>query len=195
MDERLGQQIQFAIEIDKLKGVLRQTLLADGSRQENSAEHSWHLAMMAMLLQEYAPKPVDLLRVIKMLLVHDLVEVYAGDTFCYDLQGNLDKAAREAEAAEKLFGILPALQGLELRELWQEFEENATANAQFATALDRLQPLLQNRETEGATWKMHGINAAQVRDRMSPVQEGIPALWPLVQQIIEEAMEKGYLKE
>jgi putative hydrolase of HD superfamily len=195
MDERLGQQIQFAIEIDKLKGVLRQTLLADGSRQENSAEHSWHLAMMAMLLQEYAPTPVDLLRVIKMLLVHDLVEVYAGDTFCYDLQGNLDKAAREAEAAEQLFGILPAPQGLELRELWQEFEENVTANAQFATALDRLQPLLQNRETQGATWKMHGINATQVRDRMSPVQEGIPALWPLVQQIIDEAMEKGYLKE
>lgn len=194
-NSRLDRQIQFVIEIDKLKSVLRQTLLCDGSRRENSAEHSWHIAMMAIVLSEYAPASVDLLRVIKMLLVHDLVEVYAGDTFCYDVQGNLDKAAREVEAASKLFGMLPEEQNAELRMLWEEFEAKQTADAKFATALDRLQPLLQNQETKGGTWRIHGINVRQVCDRMSPVQEGMPEVWPLMQQIIEEAVTDGYLQE
>lgn len=191
---RLAQQIQFIIEIDKLKGILRQTLLTDESRRENSAEHSWHLAMMAILLAEYAPaSDVDVLRVIKMLLVHDLVEIDAGDTFCYDVQGNQNKAAREVLAATRLFGMLPEEQGAELRSLWEEFEAQETTAAQFAAALDRLQPLLHNQQTRGGTWRIHGISRDQVLRRMHPVKDGAPALWPLVETVIEDAVVAGYL--
>jgi putative hydrolases of HD superfamily len=192
-DIRLAQQIQFIVEIDKLKQVLRQTLLTDGSRQENSAEHSWHLAIMAILLAEYAPQAVDMLRVVKMLLIHDLVEIDAGDTFCYDLKGNEDKAAREALAATRLFGLLPEEQGKELRILWEEFEAQETPTAQFAAALDRIQPLLHNQQTEGGTWRIHGIRRDQVLRRMNPVVKGAPALWPLVEKVIEDSVEAGYL--
>ena len=195
-NNRLTQQIQFIIEIDKLKNILRQTLLTDESRRENSAEHSWHLAMMAILLSEYAPsKDVDLLRVIKMLLIHDLVEIDAGDTFCYDLQANQNKAAREVQAATRLFGILPEDQGIELQELWQEFEAQQTTEAQFAAALDRLQPLLHNQQTRGGTWRIHGISRDQVLQRMYPVKNGAPALWQLVEKVIEDAVAAGYLTE
>lgn len=195
-NNRLAQQIQFVIEIDKLKNILRQTLLTDESRRENSAEHSWHLAMMAILLAEYAPSTdVDLLRVIKMLLIHDLVEIDAGDTFCYDLQANQNKALREVQAANRLFGMLPEEQGIELRELWQEFETQQTTEAQFAAALDRLQPLLHNQQTRGGTWRLHGISRQQVLQRMSPVKDGTPALWQLVEQAIEDAVAAGYLSE
>ena len=190
---RLAQQIQFIIEIDKLKQVLRQTLLTDGSRQENSAEHSWHIAIMAILLAEYAAEAVDVLRVIKMLLIHDLVEIDAGDTFCYDLKGNEDKAAREALAATRLFGLLPEEQGVELRSLWEEFEAQETPNARFAAALDRIQPLLHNQQTQGGTWRIHGIGQDQVMRRMHPVVDGAPALWPLVEKVIEDSVEAGYL--
>jgi putative hydrolase of HD superfamily len=193
MNSRLTQQIQFIIEIDKLKNILRQTRLTDNSRQENSAEHSWHLAMMAIVLVEYAPPDVDLLRVIKMLLIHDLVEIDAGDTFCYDAQGNLDKAAREEQAAIRLFGMLPLEQGKELREIWEEFEVCETATARFAVALDRLQPLLLNQKNQGGTWQLHGITKSQVLQRMAPVKEGSPILGALVEQIIEECIAAGYL--
>ncbi len=195
-NNRLPQQIQFIIEIDKLKNILRQTLLTDESRRENSAEHSWHLAMMAILLSEYAPsEDVDLLRVIKMLLIHDLVEIDAGDTFCYDLQANQNKAAREVQAATRLFGMLPEDQGIELRELWQEFETQKTTEAQFAAALDRLQPLLHNQQTRGGTWRIHSISRDQVLQRMYPVKEGTPTLWQLVEKVIEDAVAAGYLSE
>lgn len=190
---RLAQQIQFIIEIDKLKQVLRQTLLIDGSRQENSAEHSWHIAIMAIVLAEYASESVDVLRAIKMLLIHDLVEIDAGDTFCYDLKGNEDKAAREALAATRLFGLLPEEQGVELRSLWEEFEAQETPDARFAAALDRLQPLLHNQQTQGGTWRIHGIKRDQVRRRMHPVLDGAPALWPLVEKVIEDSVAAGYL--
>jgi putative hydrolases of HD superfamily len=191
---RLAQQIQFIIEIDKLKGVLRQTLLTDESRQENSAEHSWHLAIMAILLAEYAPSPdIDVLHVIKMLLVHDLVEIDAGDTFCYDVQGNQDKAIREVQAADRLFRLLPDDQKAELRALWEEFEAQETVAAKFAAALDRLQPLLHNQQTRGGTWRIHGITQEQVFWRMHPVKDGAPALWPVIQQIIEDCVAAGYL--
>lgn len=193
-NNRLAQQIQFIIEIDKLKNILRQTLLTDESRRENSAEHSWHLAMMAIVLLEYAPSTdIDLLRVIKMLLIHDLVEIDAGDTFCYDLQANENKAMREVQAATRLFGMLP--QGVELRELWQEFEAQQTTEAQFAAALDRLQPLLHNQQTRGGTWRLHGISRDQVLQRMYPVKDGAPALWQLVEKVIEDAVAAGYLSE
>lgn len=195
MDSRLTQQIQFIIEIDKLKNILRQTHLTDNSRQENSAEHSWHIAIMAIVLAEYAPSNVDVLRAIKMLLIHDLVEIDAGDTFCYDVQGNLDKAAREEQAATRLFGMLPAEQGKQLREIWEEFETFKTATARFAVALDRLQPLLQNQQNRGGTWQLYGITKNQVMQRMAPVKDGAPALGLLVEQIIEECVAAGYLNE
>jgi putative hydrolase of HD superfamily len=191
---RLTQQIQFIVEIDKLKQILRQTLLTDGSRQENSAEHSWHLGMMAIVLAEYAPADVDLLCAIKMLLIHDLVEIDAGDTFCYDVQGNQDKAVREAIAATRLFGMLPEGQGLEVRDIWEEFEAQQTPTARFATALDRLQPLLHNQQTQGGTWRLHGITRNQVLKRMSPIKDGAPTLWPFVEQVIETCVAAGYIK-
>lgn len=192
---KLTQQIEFLIEIDRLKGIIRQTLLTDGSRLENSAEHSWHLAMMAIVLKDYAPGSIDILRVIKMLLVHDLVEIYAGDTFCYDEAANQDKADRETAAATKLFSLLPESQGRELKELWQEFEAVQTAEAQFANALDRLQPFLQNWQTQGNTWQSHGINRQQVEQRMIPIKSGTPEIWPLVEQLIADCVERGFLRE
>lgn len=192
---KLTQQIKFLIEIDRLKGIIRQTLITDGSRLENSAEHSWHLAMMAIVLKDYAPGSINILRVIKMLLVHDLVEIYAGDTFCYDEAANQDKADRETAAATKLFSLLPEPQGRELQELWQEFEAVQTIESQFANALDRLQPFLQNWQTEGKTWQVHGINQQQVKQRMSPIKSGTPEIWPLVEQLIADCVEKGFLRE
>ena len=192
---RLTQQIQFIIEIDQLKQVLRQTLLNDGSRRENSAEHSWHLAMMVIVLAEYAPQGVVLLNAIKMVLVHDLVEIDAGDTFCYDVQGNESKAEREAQAALRLFGLLPADQASELRSLWEEFEAQETPTAKFAAALDRIQPLLHNQQNQGGTWLIHNITRDQVMKRMAPVETGAPELWLFVQQVIEDCVAAGYLKE
>ncbi len=192
---RLTQQIQFIIEIDQLKQVLRRTLLNDGSRRENSAEHSWHLAMMVIVLAEYAPQGVDLFTAIKMVLIHDLVEIDAGDTFCYDVQGNESKAQREAQAALRLFGLLPADQASELRSLWEEFEAQQTPTAKFAAALDRIQPLLHYQQNRGGTWLIHGITRDQVMKRMAPVETGAPELWLFVQQVIEDCVAAGYLKE
>ena len=192
---RLHQQLQFIIEIDKLKNVLRQTLLIDGSRRENSGEHSWHLAMMTMVLAEYAPEETDLFRAMKMTLIHDLVEIDAGDTFCFDVKGNESKAQRELEAATRIFGILPEEQGKELRLLWDEFEARETATAKFAAALDRIQPFIHNQQTAGGTWDIHGINRSQVMKRMAPVEEGTPELWDYILGEIENCIAKGYLKE
>ena len=191
---RLAQQIQFVIELDKLKTVLRQTLLTDASRRENSAEHSWHIALMAIVLAEYSPVPVDVLRVIKMLLVHDLVEIDAGDTFCYDIQHNASKSDRETEAADRLFGLLPADQSADLRSLWEEFEAQQTPDALFACAFDRLQPLLNNQQTQGGTWKANGITRDRVLQRMAPIATGAPELWIFVQQLLNDCVTAGYLQ-
>lgn len=190
---RLTQQIQFVIEIDQLKTVLRQTLLTDASRQENTAEHSWHIAMMAIILAEYAPAPVDLLHVIKLLLVHDLIEIDAGDTFCYDVQGNQSKRERELQAADRVFNLLPPDQAIEVRSLWDEFEAQVTPAAQFAACLDRLQPLLNNWQTQGYSWRKHGISQDLVLQRMSPLQTGAPVLWKFVEQLVQECVAAGYL--
>ncbi len=190
---QLSQQIQFILEIDKLKLILRQTLLTDSSRRENTAEHSWHIAVMAIVLAEYAPPGTDIGRVIKMLLVHDLVEIDAGDTFCYDVQGYLSKVEREVEAANRLFGMLPTQQEQELRMLWDEFEEQNTQDARFAAALDRIQPFLHNQKTEGGTWRIHGISREQVMKRMAPVETGAPKLWAFVLQLIDDCVASGYL--
>lgn len=192
--DRLAQQIEFILEIDRLKQILRQTLLTDGSRRENSAEHSWHIALMAVVLSEYAPVGTDLFRAVKMLLIHDLVEIDAGDTFCFDVQGNQNKAEREEQAADRLFGLLPPEQGQELRQLWDEFEAQATVTAQFAAALDRIQPLLHNRQTQGGTWRIHNITYDRVMKRMQPIAVGTPDLWEFVQQTIETCVAEGYLE-
>jgi putative hydrolase of HD superfamily len=192
--ERLEQQLRFIVEIDRLKRVLRQTLIGDASRQENSAEHSWHLALMAVLLAEHAPEGVELGRAVRMALVHDLVEIDAGDTFCYDMQANLDKAERERRCAERLFGMLPAEQGVELRALWEEFEEGASPEARYANALDRLQPLLQNMHTGGGTWRQHGVERERVRQRMRPIQDATPEIWPVVERALADAAERGWVR-
>jgi 5'-deoxynucleotidase YfbR-like HD superfamily hydrolase len=191
---RLEQQLSFCKELDKLKNILRQSLLMDASRRENSAEHSWHLAAMAMLLCEYAVAPVDLTRVLKMLLVHDVVEIDAGDTFAYDAVNLETQHAREQQAADRLFGLLPADQGSELRRLWEEFEHHETAEAKFANALDRLQPLLQNFHSGGQSWMKHQVSRDQVMSRMQPVKVGMPEAWPVVLQIIDDACAAGIVK-
>lgn len=194
-NNRLNQQILFILEIDRLKHILRQTLLIDGSRRENSAEHSWHLAIMAITLSEYAPAGVDIVRAIKMLLIHDLVEIDAGDTFCYDVKANHNKAEKELQAASRIFGLLPEDQARELRSLWDEFETGETLTAKFAAALDRIQPLLHNQQTKGGTWRIHGIRRDQVMKRVAPVETGAPELWPFVLQLIDDCVAAGYLQE
>jgi putative hydrolase of HD superfamily len=194
--DRLEQQIGFIVEIDKLKHILRQSLLLADERQENDAEHSWHLATMAILLSEYAADPkVDLLRVVKMLLVHDLVEIDAGDTFAYDADGHRDKVLREETAAERLFNLLPADQAGEVRQLWDEFEARETPAARYAGALDRLQPVLLNLFSGGGGWRRHGITKQQVIDYNQHIAEGAPDLWDWVREKIEEAVADGVLRE
>jgi putative hydrolase of HD superfamily len=183
---RLEQFIEFLIEADKLKKILRRTLLADASRQENSAEHSWHLALSAMVLEEYAAEPVELRRVVEMVVVHDLVEIDAGDTFAYDVAGNATRRERERAAADRLFGLLPPDAGARLRGLWEEFESCATPEACFATAVDRIQPFLQNVKAGGGTWKIYGLRREQVLERMDPVRTALPALWPMVTRAVDD---------
>ena len=192
--ERLGQQIGFIVEIDKLKSILRRNRLIDCSRDENSAEHSWHIAVMATLLAEYADGEVDTLRVMKMLLVHDVVEIDAGDTGCFDAAANEDKAEREKAAAGRLFGLLPADQASEYRALWEKFETGVTADAKFANAMDRLQPLLNNFHTQGeSSWRPDGTKLEQVQKRMAPIGAGSHALGEYVRELLAEAEQRGYV--
>ena len=191
IDPRLRHQIDFLVEMDKLKQVLRRTMVIGESRLENSAEHSWHLGVMAALLAEYAPDHVDLERTMTMLLVHDVVEIDAGDTFVFDAAAMADKEERELRAAQRLFGLLPADQAGHLRALWDEFEAGATAEARFANALDRFHALLQNVNNGGGTWKRHGVGRDQVLERMDPIRDGAPALWPYVVAAVDEVMGRG----
>ena len=195
MRKRFEKQLGFLVEVDKMKSVLRQTLLADKSRQENDAEHSWHFALMAMILHEYADRTkVDLARVLKMALVHDLIEIYAGDTFAYDDIGNESKEDREALAAKKLFLMLPQDQGCEIKSLWLEFDQMETMDAKYAAAIDRLQPFINNYMTEGHTWKLGNVTSDKVYKRMDMVRIATPDLWPFVIKVIDESIDKGYLK-
>ncbi len=193
-NERIKNQIKFLLVIDEMKNVLRRNLVVDGSRRENDAEHSWHLAMLAMILEEYSAEKVDIERVLKITLVHDLVEVYAGDTFAYDAKGNEDKLDRETEAANRLFGMLDPVQGAEIRALWDEFEEKETAESRYANAVDRLQPLLLNYMTNGHTWKMGDVHAPQIYKRMDIIRTATPELWHIVEGIINTSIETGILK-
>ena len=192
--DRLARQLDFLVEVDRLKGVLRRTTLCDGSRVENSAEHSWHLALSALVLAEHAGPDVDVTRAVRMLLVHDLVEIDAGDTFAYDAAANEGREAREREAARRIFGLLPDAQGAELRALWEEFEEGATADARFAAAVDRLQPLLANDRAGGGSWRAHGIARGQVLRRMAPIEGALPAVWPAVLDVVERNCALGHIR-
>jgi putative hydrolase of HD superfamily len=194
--DRFRQQIEFILEVDKLKNVLRKTILMDRSRRENSAEHSWHIALTVLILSEYVKdSAVDLFRVMKILLVHDLIEIDAGDTYCYDDQGRKDQARREKKAADRIFNLLPADQARSLRELWDEFEERKTPESKFANALDRLQPFLHNYCTEGQIWQENNIKSTQVKSRMHPVDDGSPVLWNYVRFLIDDGVKKGFLGE
>jgi putative hydrolase of HD superfamily len=195
VDTRLAQQIAFVMEIDRLKTILRQTSLMDNSRRENSAEHSWHLAVMALTLGEYAEPGTDLTRVVKMVLVHDIVEIDAGDTFAYDVQGYTDKNEREERAASRIFGLLPDAQRDELLALWHEFEAITTSEARFANALDRLEPLLGNYATGGGSWLKAGVTLAKVQKRMEPIGNVSAELGAYVQQILADSVAKGYIRE
>ena len=195
MTDKLKQQLHFLSEADKMKSVFRQTILSDRTRAENDAEHSWHFALMAMTLFEYAGfEGVDINRVVKMAILHDLVEIYAGDTFAYDVKGNEDKEVREKEAAAKLFSLLPCELAGEYRGMWEEFDLMQTPDAMYAAAIDRLQPFLNNYLTDGHTWVKHGVSADMIYERMAPVKDALPELWEFVECVIGDSCEKGYIK-
>lgn len=191
VDARLGDRIAFLLEVDRLKEVLRQTSITSGERRENSAEHSWHLALLAVVLAPHAAEPVDVATVVRMVLVHDIVEVDAGDSFVY--AEDPAKEARERAAADRLFGLLPAPTSSELRALWDEFEAGHSAEARFARALDRLQPLLLNWVNGGGPWVEHGIPADRVRATNARIGDGAPALWALATRLIDDAVAAGAL--
>lgn len=194
MTERLEKQLDFILELDKLKNIKRRSYVADGSDHEDDAQHSWHLALMAMLLSEYAKEKVDVLHVIKMVLIHDAVEIDAGDTYAYDKEGNVTKREREEKAADRIFCILPEEQAQEMRSLWEEFEAAATPEAKFARTLDNVQPVLLNDITKGRSWKEHGVKAGQVLERNRITREGSDVLWNHVQCLVDKNQKLGNLK-
>jgi putative hydrolase of HD superfamily len=190
--DRLGAQLAFLVEIDRLKLIERRSYIADASRRENSAEHSWHLAMLALVLSEHADARVDLARVVAMVLVHDIVEIDAGDVFVYaDEAAHAAKLEREVLAAERIFALLPDDQAPTFRALWEEYEEGTTDDARFAASLDRLQPLLLNIAAGGTTWREHGITADRVVERNAVIGDGAPLLWERARELIRDAVEQG----
>jgi putative hydrolases of HD superfamily len=193
-NQRLQQQFQFLMELDKLKSVFRRSILSHEKRLENSGEHSWHVTVVAMLLYEYANEAVDLLKIMKMLLIHDVVEIDAGDTYIYDKVSNAGKVDRERKAAERIFGLLPEDQAREFRELWEEFENKETPEAKFAGSCDRLIPLLHNYHAKGHSWQEHGVEMSNVYEINQAIEKGSSLLWEAASKIIKESVEKGYLK-
>ena len=194
MEERLKQQMDFLLEVDKLKFINRQTYLSDGTRRENDAEHSWHLALMAVLLSEHADEEVDLLKVITMVLIHDLVEIDAGDTNAYDEAGKQTQRIREEKAADRIFAMLPKDQGEKFRALWEEFDAYETPEAKFAHVCDNVQPLMLNHATGGKSWRERGIRRSQVEKRNSRVGESSRTMKAYVEGILDKNVEKGNLK-
>jgi putative hydrolase of HD superfamily len=192
---RLEKQIEFLETLDQLKNVFRANSIMDGSRRENSAEHSWHIAVMAMFLSEYAAEEIDTEKVIKMLLIHDVIEIDAGDTFCYDEEGYKDKAEREQRAAVRLFGLLPEDQGREFRKLWDEFEEESTAESRFANSMDRFQVIFQNYRNNGGTWVLHDVPLSSVLKRQEPIKKGAPLLWDTVEEVLRRSCTEGFLRD
>ena len=195
MDERLKKQLAFSLEIDKEKNIFRQTHLSGHGRNENDAEHAWHLAIMDYLLREYTNEEVDIARVMLMCLIHDIVEIEAGDTYAYDTEGKKSQKAREDAAKEKLYSLLPEDQKQELTALFDEFEEYQTAEAKFAHAMDNLQPLLLNHSNNGGDWKEHQVSARQVYGRQTKTKLGSEKLFEVTDKIIQEHIRRGNLQE
>lgn len=191
--ERLQKQMEFILEVDKVKQIVRQTYLTDGNRKENDAEHSWHLALMAVLLKEYANEDVDLMKVIPMVLIHDLVEIDAGDTYAYDSVGLATQRERETKAADRIFGMLPDDQGKNFRDLWEEFEAYETAEAKFAHVLDNCQPLILNDASGGRSWKEHIVHKSQIYKRNEHTEEGSREIWEYIKQLIDKHIQLGHV--
>ncbi|MFD1937140.1 MULTISPECIES: HD domain-containing protein [Nonomuraea] len=194
-EDRLNTQIAFALEIDKLKRVIRRNSLMDGSRRENDAEHSWYVGMLAMILGEHAPPGTDVQRVVAMLLVHDLVEIDAGDTFIYDAAAVAAQLEAERAAADRIFALLPPDQATLFRELWEEFEARETVEARFAKALDRFAPILANHHTEGGTWPLFKVRADQVREKVKIIEEGSASLGAYAYELVDLSVRRGHLSE
>ena len=191
---RLEQQVQFILEVDRLKEIFRQTVCTQSRRAENDAEHSWHICLAVIVLAEHANEPgMDVLRVLKMLLIHDLVEIDAGDTFAYDIAGMAGQHGREAKAADRIFGMLPADQAREFRGLWDEFEERKSLESRFANAIDRFQPCLLNTSTEGASWQRHHVTEDRVIARNCHIAQGSAALWEETLRRIKQAVRENHL--
>lgn len=195
MEERLKKQMEFALEIDKEKNIFRQTHLSNHGRNENDAEHAWHMAIMTYLLKEYSNEEIDITRTMIMCLIHDVVEIDAGDTYAYDTEGKKTQKAREDAAKERLYSILPEDQKKELMGIFDEFEENKTPEAKFAHAMDNLQPLMLNNSNGGADWREHGVSSEQVYGRQGGTKEGSEKLFELTDQLIQENIKKGNIKE
>ncbi len=195
MDERLKKQLDFILEIDKEKNILRQTHLSGHGRRENDSEHAWHMAIMAYLLRDYSNEPVDIAKVMLMCLIHDIVEIDAGDTYAYDAEGLKTQKAREDAAKERIFSLLPEDQKEELIALFDEFEDFSTAESKFAHAMDNLQPLLLNNSNGGGDWREHGVSAEQVYGRQRKTTLGSEKLYEVTDHIIQEHVEKGNLKK
>ena len=193
MNDRIKKDIEFIVELDRMKSILRQTSLIGENKREDDAQHSWHIAVVAIVLSGYSNQEFDVNRAIKMLLIHDLVELYAGDTFCYDVKGNEDKRERELAAADKVFGMLEESKGRFLRELWDEFEEMETPEAKFAASMDRLQPMLNNYYNGGGTWRKFGVAQQDVLKRISPLKDTSDQLWQFVESMIEDAYQRGLI--
>ena len=191
---RLDQQLKFTAEIDQITSVYRRTLLISGERRENDAEHSWHIAVMALLFKEYCVEEPNVERAIKMCVVHDLIEIYAGDTFAYDPQGNESKAGREKAAADRLFAQLPPEQGAEIRALWEEFDAAETTDAKYAACLDRIQPFLHNTLTEGHTWRNGGAVRSQVENRMAIVRDFMPEVYTWISRNLDRGVAMGWIE-
>lgn len=194
--ERLDQQFDFFREIDKEKFIQRQTYLSGAVRKENDAEHAWHMAIMTILLSEYANEKIDVLKTVTMLLIHDIVEIDAGDTYAYDEEGKKTQHQREQAAAERIFGLLPADQAEKMKDLWEEFEQNETAEAKFAHTMDNIQPVMLNAATDGKAWEEHGVHIDQILKRNQITPQGSERLWDYsLHQFIEPHVEKGKIKK
>lgn len=191
----LLKQISFIKEIDKLKYIQRKTKLFNSDRHENDAEHSWHLAMMALVLAEHSDRPVDILKVVKMVLIHDIVEIDAGDTFLYDTLKNHTNTREELAAAKRIFGLLPEKQAEEFVEIWKEFEDGITDEAKFAKSMDRFEPLLQNTSNNGGTWTEFNVDYQKVYDKKKAIKDGSASIWDYAENLINESVEKGILKK
>ena len=196
MDERLKKQMEFALEMDKEKGIGRQTYILKGMRKENDAEHGWHLGLMTMLMAEYANEKIDIRRTVEMVIIHDVIEIDAGDTYAYDDAANATKAEREKKAADRIFGLLPDDQAKYFMDLWLEFEEASTPEAKFANAMDSVQPIMLNDASDGLAWREHKVAASKVRDRaVRKIKPGSQKLYEMVLDIIDENVKKGNLKD